>query len=241
MQQTLLAEHLAFATKGDALIVGPDFDPTTENQPAAAHSIPAAADQVVGVIVIHPADWFAQDRRPDQVRFRTMLLEKPLEHPVDISGKDHIQFTIPGAQTSPSADSLPHHVKYCYSEHRNLLPRVKDGICCYTEQLRANCVAESIRDRIKTLRKKAKLTLDQLADRAGLSKSYLWELENRELPRPSGEKLAGLARALDVTVDYLLGSENLESAEDKAFFREYQAMSPEARARLRKLAKALDE
>jgi len=102
-------------------------------------------------------------------------------------------------------------------------------------------VADTIRDRIKALRKKAKLTLDQLADRAGLSKSYLWELENRELPRPSGEKLAGLARALDVTVDYLLGSENLESAEDKAFFREYQAMSPEARARLRKLAKVLDE
>jgi transcriptional regulator with XRE-family HTH domain len=121
------------------------------------------------------------------------------------------------------------------------LPQVKDGICCYTEQPRANCVADTIRDRIKALRKKAKLTLDQLADRAGLSKSYLWELENRELPRPSGEKLAGLARALDVTVDYLLGSENLESAEDKAFFREYQAMSPEARARLRKLAKALDE
>ncbi|RTM14416.1 MAG: XRE family transcriptional regulator [Nevskiaceae bacterium] len=103
---------------------------------------------------------------------------------------------------------------------------------------------DTIRDRIKTLRKKGKLTLDQLAEQAGLSKSYLWELENRELPRPSAEKLAGLAKALDVTVDYLLGgnpAENLEAAEDKAFFREYQAMSPEARARLRRLAKALDD
>ncbi|WP_334396735.1 helix-turn-helix domain-containing protein [Bradyrhizobium sp. AZCC 2289] len=105
-------------------------------------------------------------------------------------------------------------------------------------------MAESIRDRIKSLRKKEKFTLDQLAEQAGLSKSYLWELENKEVPRPSGEKLAGVAKALNVTVDYLLGgdpTENLEAAEDKAFFREYEAMSPEARAQLRRLAKALDK
>jgi transcriptional regulator with XRE-family HTH domain len=105
-------------------------------------------------------------------------------------------------------------------------------------------VAETIRDRIKALRKKAKWTLDQAAEQAGLSKSYLWELENRDLPRPSAEKLGGLARAFNVTVDYLLGgeaAENLESAEDKAFFREYQSMTPEAKARLRRLAKALDD
>ena|ERR1700756_5650484 len=105
-------------------------------------------------------------------------------------------------------------------------------------------MAEIVRDRIKLLRKKAKLTLDQAAEQAGLSKSYLWELENRDLPRPSAEKLSGLARVFNVTVDYLLGgdlAENLESAEDKAFFREYQSMTPEAKARLRRLAKALDD
>lgn len=105
-------------------------------------------------------------------------------------------------------------------------------------------MAETIRDRIKALRKKAKMTLDQAADQAGLSKSYLWELENRDLPRPSADKLSGLARVFNVTIDYLLGGEtveNLETAEDKAFFREYQSMTPEARARLRRMAKALDE
>jgi transcriptional regulator with XRE-family HTH domain len=126
------------------------------------------------------------------------------------------------------------------------LPPVKDGLCCYSEQNAKGkqSLAETIRDRIKALRKKAKLTLDQAAEQAGLSKSYLWELENRDLPRPSAEKLAGLARAFNVTVDYLLGGEaveNLGSAEDKAFFREYQSMSPEAKARLRRLAKALDD
>lgn len=103
---------------------------------------------------------------------------------------------------------------------------------------------ETAGTRIKSLRKGKNLTLDQLAERAGLSKSYLWELENRDLPRPSGEKLAGIARALEVTVDYLLGgdlSENLQTAEDKAFFREYQQMNPETRIKLRRMAKLLDE
>jgi transcriptional regulator with XRE-family HTH domain len=126
------------------------------------------------------------------------------------------------------------------------LPPVKDRIWCYSEQAgeKVQAMAETVRDRIKLLRKKAKLTLDQAAEQAGLSKSYLWELENRALPRPSAEKLSGLARVFNVTVDYLLGgdlAENLESAEDKAFFREYQSMTPEAKARLRRLAKALDD
>jgi transcriptional regulator with XRE-family HTH domain len=129
---------------------------------------------------------------------------------------------------------------------QNYLPEVKESLCCYSEHTYrgGQRVAETIRDRIKSLRKKEKLTLDQLAEQAGLSKSYLWELENKEVPRPSGEKLAGVAKALNVTVDYLLGgdpTENLEAAEDKAFFREYEAMSPEARAQLRRLAKALDK
>jgi transcriptional regulator with XRE-family HTH domain len=105
-------------------------------------------------------------------------------------------------------------------------------------------MAETVGGRLKALRKKKNLTLDQLADQAGLSKSYLWELENKDPPRPSGEKLAGLAKVLEVTVDYLLGrnpAENLETAEDKAFFREYQRMSPETKTKLRRMAKLLDE
>jgi transcriptional regulator with XRE-family HTH domain len=105
-------------------------------------------------------------------------------------------------------------------------------------------VSQTVGGRIKTLRNQKKMTLDRLADEAGLSKSYLWELENKDPPRPSGEKLSGIAKALEVTVDYLLGGdavETLETAEDKAFFREYQQMTSAARARIRRMAKALDE
>lgn len=105
-------------------------------------------------------------------------------------------------------------------------------------------MAQTAGARLKALRTKKNLTLDQLADQAGLSKSYLWELENKDPPRPSGEKLAGLAKVLEVTVDYLLGTdpaENLVVAEDKAFFREYQQMDPETKAKLRRMMKLLDE
>lgn len=105
-------------------------------------------------------------------------------------------------------------------------------------------MGQTVGARIKALRKNKNLTLDQLAERAGLSKSYLWELENKDPPRPSGEKLAGLAKGLEVTVDYLLGTdpaESLVTAEDKAFFREYQQMHPDTKAKLRRMAKLLDE
>ncbi len=98
-------------------------------------------------------------------------------------------------------------------------------------------------ERIRELRKKKGMTLDQLAAATDSSKSYIWELENKDPPRPSAEKIAKIAAALDVTGDYLMGVDdgNLQAAEDKAFFRKYSQMSPEARARLRRLAKALDE
>lgn len=98
-------------------------------------------------------------------------------------------------------------------------------------------------ERIRALRKKKGLTLDQLATATESSKSYIWELENKNPPRPSAEKIARIATALDVTGDYLMGADDvdLQMAEDKAFFRKYNQMMPDARARLRKLAKALDE
>ena len=50
--------------------------------------------------------------------------------------------------------------------------------------------ANPLGDRIRNLRKEKGLTLDQLAEQSGSSKSYIWELENKSPPRPSAEKLA---------------------------------------------------
>lgn len=95
--------------------------------------------------------------------------------------------------------------------------------------------------RIKQLRTAKGMTLDQLAQVTGSAKSYIWELENKDPPRPSADKLSTIAAALGVTVDYLMGREDqtLAEAEDKAFFREYSGLPEATRRQLREIAKTL--
>ena len=97
--------------------------------------------------------------------------------------------------------------------------------------------------RIKELRTEKKMTLDQLAAATESSKSYIWELENKNPPRPSAEKLSAIAKALGVTVDYLFGADEQTKAEaeDVAFFREYSEMPEQTRIQLRAIAKTLTE
>lgn len=97
-------------------------------------------------------------------------------------------------------------------------------------------------DRIRDLRKKNGFTLDQLAEASKSSKSYIWELENKDPPRPSGEKLALIAEALGVTADFLMGVETVpETAEDKAFFRKYQKMEPEQKQQIRQMLEIINK
>ena len=63
-------------------------------------------------------------------------------------------------------------------------------------------MATRLGEKLHELRKQRGLTLEKLAELAGLSKSYLWELENRESQRPSAEKLTALADALGVAAAY---------------------------------------
>lgn len=101
-------------------------------------------------------------------------------------------------------------------------------------------VPNSVGGRIQALRKKQGLTLERLAEKAKCSKSYIWELENRNPPRPSAEKLSNIAEALDVTMDYLLDVEvPEEDAQDRSFYREYRSMDPKVKAKVRQMAKLL--
>ena len=97
--------------------------------------------------------------------------------------------------------------------------------------------------RIKELRTEKKMTLDQLGEATSTSKSYIWELENKNPPRPSAEKLSAIAKALGVTVDYLFGADDQTKteAEDTAFFREYSGMSDKTRQKIRDMAKLLTD
>jgi len=96
-------------------------------------------------------------------------------------------------------------------------------------------------DRLRELRRRKGLSLDRLAEATGSSKSYLWELENREVPRPSAEKLAVLARVLDTTVGALVDDKtDLEAADvqDQVFYRKFQELDPDDRDRVRQIVDA---
>lgn len=97
-------------------------------------------------------------------------------------------------------------------------------------------------EKLYALRKERKLTLDALAKEAQLSKSYIWELENRESQRPSAEKLTALADALGVAPTYFLEEDVREPEErhlDEGFYREYQKLDPNQKATLRTFVAAL--
>lgn len=92
--------------------------------------------------------------------------------------------------------------------------------------------------KIRDLRKKQELTLDKLAEKAGLSKSYLWELENRESQKPSAEKLQALADALAVDFSYFLEEDKRAPEErhlDEAFFRGYRQLDSTGKEQLRRI------
>lgn len=99
-------------------------------------------------------------------------------------------------------------------------------------------MATALGEKIKRLRKGKGLTLEQLADRTESSKSYIWELENKNVPRPSAEKLSKIAEELEVTMDYLLDKDqNISEADatDEMFFRKYRQMDPGVKKKIRKM------
>lgn len=99
-------------------------------------------------------------------------------------------------------------------------------------------------DRIRQLRKGVPMTLEALAQKINSSKSYVWEIENKDVARPSAEKLTLVANALETTVDYLLQGSNVidaEEARDQAFYRKYMNQQPTKRRQMQKFLDALDE
>lgn len=64
--------------------------------------------------------------------------------------------------------------------------------------------------RIRELRQKSKLSMEQLADKLGVTKSRvnMWE-NNGTIPRMN--TLVDLARFFNVTTDYLLGNDNTQN------------------------------
>ena len=102
----------------------------------------------------------------------------------------------------------------------------------------------SLGEKIRTLRKAKGFTLERLAELTESSKSYIWELENKNPPRPSAEKVARIAAALNVTADYLVdpsASINVADATDEAFYRKYRRMDPSTKDKIRRMVDLWDD
>ena len=65
----------------------------------------------------------------------------------------------------------------------------------------------SLGERVRALRLGRGPTLEALAARVRSGKSYLWEIENKDVARPSAEILLRIAGALDTTAEYLLSAD----------------------------------
>jgi transcriptional regulator with XRE-family HTH domain len=101
-------------------------------------------------------------------------------------------------------------------------------------------LSNTLGDKIRKLRKEKGLTLDALADLTDSSKSYIWELENKNPPRPSAEKLAKIADKLGTTLDFLMDEAETVTAEDAAdarFYRDYKKMNPTTKTKIRQMVK----
>ena len=118
------------------------------------------------------------------------------------------------------------------------------GIIKPTKYWGMNQMAATLSQKLKELRTQKKLTLDQLSEQSGLSKSYIWELENRESQRPSAEQLDALARVLSVSIDYFLEND-VHSPEDRhlddAFFRGYRNLDQNSKEHLRNILEAFQK
>ena len=99
--------------------------------------------------------------------------------------------------------------------------------------------------KVKALREEIGLTLEQLAEKIGSQKSYIWELENKPLTRPSAEKIFKLAHALNVTADYLMDDtcnvKPTPNDHDVAFFSKYQKLDERDKEILRRFMDSFDE
>lgn len=106
-----------------------------------------------------------------------------------------------------------------------------------TKEIKDETMTTSLGAKIKRHRQEKGYSLDKLAELTGSSKSYIWELENRDTRKPSGEKLTRIAQALEVTTDYLLddSAEPSDEVLKDAFFRKFRKLDPEDQQKINQM------
>lgn len=85
-----------------------------------------------------------------------------------------------------------------------------------------------IGEKIKQLRKEKKLSISELAERAGVAKSYLSSIERNLQSNPSIQFIEKISEVLGVTVNELLNNEVNESVDDHPLDNEWLDIVREA-------------
>lgn len=85
-----------------------------------------------------------------------------------------------------------------------------------------------IGQRIKNFRLQKKLSLSELAERAGIAKSYLSSIERNIQSNPSVQFLEKVSSVLGVTVNALLHDEGEEGFDHEEFDSEWEQLVREA-------------
>jgi len=101
----------------------------------------------------------------------------------------------------------------------------------------------SFASRIKELRLKKGVSLQEMADAIGISKAHLWDLESGKSKNPSMELLMKISAYFNVSISSLVGEEPESDAkgEAKAMFRQLNDLNPNARKIIDTLIKQLGE
>ena len=105
--------------------------------------------------------------------------------------------------------------------------------------------------RIKDLRAKFGLTLEQVAEQVGVGKSTVRKWETGMISNMRRDKIADLAKALHTTPSYLMGWDDEEPEQepgrdilddvDVAFYGDYKELSEDDKETLRDMAKVMKQ
>lgn len=99
----------------------------------------------------------------------------------------------------------------------------------------------SFAEKVRVKREEKRLTQGELAKKAKLTQATISRIEHGEVKQLKSDALKNLARALGVTVDFLVGDQPKMTFEDavkaddtaKVVFRGYERLSPEQREQVK--------
>lgn len=104
-------------------------------------------------------------------------------------------------------------------------------------------MSQKFGEKLRSIRSKSNITLEELAEAIGSSKSYVWQLENKSNAKPSAELLLKISNYLGVSPDFLLDDsveEYTSEQLDDAFFRRFQRLSENDKRTIERIMAGLD-